>query len=168
MTGIKDFKGYLNDRTEGKLSVQEIDAIASQVVTVDGEKMTLEKAVEECLDPFQSPRIFVYDREDGKKGFLRHACLSMIFKLTKADEGVAPLVELKEVGYWVVGEGRFGSDVWTGGNSSLTKNGYLTEQSEFNDTVNNAIVVDSTWLDGEWGLEGKWGGLSKIVIYLAG
>ena len=36
MTRIKDFKSYLSTRTGGRLSPQEIDAIADHKVIIDG------------------------------------------------------------------------------------------------------------------------------------
>ena len=156
----EDFRSYLSERTEGKLSAQEIDAIADHGIIIDGEKMTVEKAAEEYLD--QVPSIFIYapkNGDRGKKDFLKHACLSLTFESINTDEGVMPQVVAREVGHWVIGKGdqsSFGATVWTESKC------HLASPAKFDNTVNNAIVVNSIWLDSEWGNQ------LKIAIYLAG
>ena len=147
MSRIKDFKRYLNDRTEGKLSDQEIAAIADLLVVLDGEKMTVENAAEEYLD--QVPSIFIYKREDGedgKEGFLHQACLFMISELVDTGEGVMPQITGKEIGYWVVGKGdrsSFGLAAWSEVQHRFTR------MAAFDSTVNNAIVTKLGWLDSD-------------------
>ena len=159
MTGIKDFKSYLNDRTEDRLSTQEIDAIADHGIIIDGEKMTVKKAAEEYLD--QVPGIFIYKREDGeygKESFLHQACLFMISELVDTDEGVMPQIIGKEIGCWVVGKGDR-SSFGLAARSEVQH--HFTRMATFDDTINNAIVVKSTCFDSDRKDQ------IEITIYLA-
>ena len=161
MSRIKDFKGYLNDRTEGKLSAQEIDAIADLLITVDGVEVTVGKAVEEYLD--QVPSVFIYKREngeDGKRGFLHQACLFMISELVDTGEGVISQITGKDIGYWVIGKGdrsSFGLAAWLGVQHQFRK------MAAFDDAINNVIVTKFSWLDSDSDRKDQ----IEIVIYLA-
>ena len=159
MSRIKDFKGYLNDHTDGKLSDQEIAAITDLLVVVDGEEMTVGNAVEDHLK--QCPGIYIYKREDGdlgRKDFLRQACLFVNFELVDTGEGVTPQITGKEIGYWVIGKGdrsSFGLAAWSGVQH------HLTSLATFDSTVNNAIAIKLGWLDSDRKDQ------IEIVIYLA-
>ena len=156
MTRIKDFKSYLSTRTGGRLSTQEIDAIADHKVIIDGVEMTVEEYHKQVLTV-----IFTYKREDGDrvKGlFSKEALLGANMHTINTHEGYALEFAAKEIGSWVVGKGQFGISMEI---KSRSKRDQIEKPSKFDDTINNAIVVKSTWFDSDWADQ------LRIAIYLA-
>ena len=151
---MQDFRSYLSERTEGKLSAQEIDAIASHKVVTGGKEMAVEES--QC---HTSNRIYIYSGDRGQMDFLRQAHLRTLSRSIDTDDGTVQQVFGEEIGYWIIGEkeqSRFGAWVQTDGQWHDEKSAYCI----FN--VNNAIAINSTWLKNDWEDE------LRIAIYLVG